>query len=362
MKTGLMHQMTAPLEGIELRWAEPQFSRSKVNKAGDLLVKPGVPPEEASDAQDIVNNWRSAHGLPLTWMVMNLRRLAKAVDANRIVAQRIKRLSSIREKLSREPKMSLAQMQDIGGCRAIVKSVKHVEGLVERFESSRMSHELYAKDDYIATPKDSGYRGVHLKYKYKSEKYPHHCGLRIEIQIRSQLQHTWATAVETVGVFTKQALKSSAGDEEWLRFFALMSAAIAKTENGEPIPNVPRTQRQLIAELRQYEKRLSVLQFLHGYSAAAQIAGSSSKTSDHEYFLLKLDANIGQLEWSGFSKDRAKQAASKYYEVEREIEGKAGMQAVLVSVEKVNTLERAYPNYFLDTRAFAALVSKTLQK
>jgi len=41
------------------------------------------------------------------------------------------------------------------------------------------------------------------------------------------LQHAWATAVEAVGIFTKQALKSNIGDGEWLRLFALMSSEIA---------------------------------------------------------------------------------------------------------------------------------------
>jgi hypothetical protein len=37
--------------------------------------------------------------------------------------------------------------------------------------------------------------------------------LKIEMQLRSQYQHAWATAVETVGTFIGQALKSSIGPE-----------------------------------------------------------------------------------------------------------------------------------------------------
>jgi len=40
----------------------------------------------------------------------------------------------------------------------------------------------------------------------------------IEIQIRSKLQHIWATAVETVGFFTGQAIKSNEGEKEWNDF------------------------------------------------------------------------------------------------------------------------------------------------
>ena len=86
-------------------------------------------------------------------------------------------------------------------------------------------------DDYISAPKASGYRGVHLMYRYKSDKKKTiYNDLKIEMQIRSRYQHAWATAVETVGIFVGQALKTSMGDDRWLRFFALMGSAIAIRE------------------------------------------------------------------------------------------------------------------------------------
>ncbi len=39
------------------------------------------------------------------------------------------------------------------------------------------------------------------------------------MQIRTAVQHSWATAVEVVGAFTAQSLKSSQGNEKWLDFF-----------------------------------------------------------------------------------------------------------------------------------------------
>lgn len=44
------------------------------------------------------------------------------------------------------------------------------------------------------------------------------------------MQHAWATAVETLGFFKKQSLKSSSGDAKWLVFFQLASAAFARVE------------------------------------------------------------------------------------------------------------------------------------
>ncbi|MGH7232681.1 MAG: RelA/SpoT domain-containing protein [Nitrospiraceae bacterium] len=127
-----------------------------------------------------------------------LRRNAELLDSKCLVAQRIKRLSSIDLKLRLLPKLRLSQMQDIGGCRAIVKNVHAVNELVRSYNSQ---HKLDHIDDYIQSPKQSGYRGIHLIYRLLQQKNVAYNGLKVEIQLRSALQHAWATAVETVGTF-----------------------------------------------------------------------------------------------------------------------------------------------------------------
>ena len=57
-------------------------------------------------------------------------------------------------------------------------------------------------------------------YRYSSDKgKKDYNGLLVEIQIRSKLQHLWATAVETVDFFTSQTIKSNQGQKEWVTFF-----------------------------------------------------------------------------------------------------------------------------------------------
>ena len=63
-------------------------------------------------------------------------------------------MSSIQLKLLRYPTMKLAQIQDIGGCRAILSSIKEVDELVAAYlerESRGVKHKLYGTpDDYIS--------------------------------------------------------------------------------------------------------------------------------------------------------------------------------------------------------------------
>ena len=72
-------------------------------------------------------------------------------------------------------------------------------------------------------PKKDGYRSLHIIYEYKSDKCKtDYNGLRVEVQIRSRLQHLWATAVETVDFFTRQAIKFNEGIPDWADFFRLV--------------------------------------------------------------------------------------------------------------------------------------------
>lgn len=145
----------------------------------------GVSLVEFDEALKIINNWRSAHAFPLNAFQIGLRRRVRSVESSALVAQRIKRLSSIQAKLRRLDSMDLARMQDIGGCRAVVSSVRAVDKIMALHKASQMNHRLAGEKDYIRTPAPSGYRGVHLVYAYRSDYSPEFNDLRIEIQVRS---------------------------------------------------------------------------------------------------------------------------------------------------------------------------------
>jgi putative GTP pyrophosphokinase len=197
-------------------WAEPNYSRAKVDAAGEVLSREDAGTAslaEYAEALTVLNNWRSAHSYPLQVLKMTLLTRAKKVNARALIAQRLKRLSSVTVKLSteRNKHMKLSQMQDIGGCRAVmptVRDVRTLESLIETSVTKNPSNrpERVKTYDYIKNPKVDGYRSIHFVFKYRSSSKHRQVynGLRIEIQLRSQLQHAWATAVETVSTFTGQ--------------------------------------------------------------------------------------------------------------------------------------------------------------
>ena len=160
---------------------------------------------DAREALSVLNNWRAAHSFPLNTLQNGLRTRAATVCDTAIVSQRLKRTPSTIAKLRRFPGMKFSRMQDIGGCRAAVDSVEEVEALRQAHLDSRMKHRLVSQKNYIGNPKPSGYRGVHLVYRYRSDRNDTYNGLLIEVQLRSKLQHAWATAVETAGAFLGQS-------------------------------------------------------------------------------------------------------------------------------------------------------------
>lgn len=347
-----------------MAWAVPQFTKSHVDRAGKALVTPGIDQAALEDALLVINNWRGSHSFPLNTMQVSLRRIARQVDKGALVAQRIKRLSSITLKLERFKTMKLSQMQDIGGCRAVVSSVARVEMIAGMYRGGelRHRHHFVRMDDYIQHPQKTGYRGVHFIYRYQSDRKHTYNGLQIEIQVRSQLQHAWATAVETVSTFLDQALKSSQGSDRWLRFFSLMGTAIALREKRPLVPDTPSDPQELRRELRAITNELQVTTKLKGFGDALQTL-PNAQLLNASYYLLTLDPG-GQwgitLAIQPYTKAQLDTATTDYLRVERAMAERPGAEAVLVSVDSLGALRRAYPNYFLDTKVFLEAVEEAI--
>ena len=251
-------------------------------------------------------------------MQMYLRNKSRQVDSKSLVAQRIKRRSSIESKLRRFDWLSLSEMQDLGGCRAVLRSVAYVDRLIDAYQNSRIKHQLLRTDNYIDTPKRSGYRGHHLIYCYFSDKKDTYNDLKIELQLRSTLQHIWATAVETVGAFTEQELKSSQGEKGWLRFFVLMSSVFAQQENRPLVPNTPENHIELLDELKYYAKKLDVISRLAAYRTATRVLSGQSTLTNVRYFLLQLDRVDRKIRVRHFRRSDFHSASEAYLEAEGE--------------------------------------------
>lgn len=339
-------------------WEVPKYSKKQIDKAGrtiaEIFINPNenIPSSEINQAIDILNNWRSSHAYPLEIITNNLRRN----NPTAIVVQRLKRLDSILWKIKRFPSMSLYRMQDLGGCRVIVDSIEDVYKSVNRFKNSKVRHIFKKEDDYIQTPKISGYRSYHMVYQFQSdENETYNKNMLIEIQFRTKLQHIWATAVEMMGIFTKSNLKSSMGDEDILRFFVLVSSLFAKREGTPICLNTPNDNDDLIKEVKDINNKLHLVSRISALSVAINHTNASKEMKGKGYYVLILNYKKKMLRVRGFSTKQVDLATRAYNEIESKND--KNIDAVLVSAHSFNDLREAYPNYFADISEFVAIMN-----
>lgn len=347
-----------------MAWGCPKYSRGEVDRAGDVLIRPTASTPEYENALRVMNNWRSSHSYPLQALKMALVGRSKKLDPSVVVAQRLKRLSSVTAKLQRYPHMKLSQMQDIAGCRAVLPTMQMVDELVDAYQVSYAENptsrsEFVKKFDYVVAPKENGYRSIHLIYRYKnrSENNQVYNGLRVEIQIRTRLQHAWATAVETVSTFTGQALKANGGTDQWKRFFVLMGNAMARRERGKIAQGTFKSRLDSVRELRSLSKKLDAETALLGWNTALKITETGSYAKAH-VFLLVLDTKKLTVGVEGFGRKEVPRATEIYLNAEKENQRFSERQTVLVSVDSIDALRTAYPNYYMNTTEFLDAVRK----
>ena len=349
--------------GAEMAWAIPKHCKIELNQAGNTLVDESASIADHYSATEILSNWRACHNYPINTFKATLHTKLKSFDGDTIIGQRLKRTPSIIDKLRRYPSMRLSQMQDIGGLRAVLSNVSQVNRLQASYKTKRFKHELVNEKDYIETPKPSGYRSVHLVFKYISD-HEHsriYNGLSVELQIRTKLQHAWATAVETMGTFLGQALKASRGEQEWLRFFEATGAAFAILENCPSVPGYENMDKKdIFCKVAEIEQTLHAVHMLNGFSAIlnSSMVAQGSRT----YHLITLDSEKKQVSVAAYPLAQQDKALRDYAAAEVDAKATGGrVDVVLVSAGPLNLLRRAYPNYFLDTHDFVQRIEDIIK-
>lgn len=340
-----------------------RYSRAEINEAARTLTDAASSLDVKVHAAVAINEWRILHQEPISrfWDLLAAR--VWAVEFKSGLAMRLKRMTAMLGKLQRMKSLGreieLWEMQDIGGLRTVVGSPGEAMQLADSLLTASPRFDL-VKDlrrDYIVRPKQSGYRGIHLVYAYRANSGDDRIleGLRIEVQIRTQFQHAWATANEVVGTFRGEALKSSDGHPDWLRFFTLAGTAIAIREGTPCGPNVPLERIAFDAEFAALRGKLNVFHKMSAYNVTMQ-AKDSDLPKNTRFFVLTLDLRRKQLDVKGFVHSEFAQAVDKAFEIEQQHMNDPNFDTVLVSVDGLANLESAYPNYFADTKAFLDIV------
>lgn len=183
-------------------------------------------------AAEIVDSFRIAHSEPLDSVAKELQEL---FPENRNISSRLKRIESIISKLKFQPTLSLERMQDIAGCRIVTDSMPSLQ--VARQEIYK-HFQVIAESNYIETPKDSGYRGIHLII----QRTHFDRILPVEIQLRTSIMHQWAVLVEMMASEMNYDLKRGDGPISLLEALRLISLDLSLMESTEYSGTIPRRQ------------------------------------------------------------------------------------------------------------------------
>lgn len=326
------------------------FSKKQVDKAGDILRKTS----DDEGSLSILSDWRSRHIYPLNQAFKLLQKNTKSIDNLATYGQRLKRISSILYKLERLPTIGLSRMQDIGGCRVILSSSSSLKGLYAKLKKNRAI--LPRHKDYLNLPKEDGYRGIHLIYQLKS-KIAICNGLKIELQLRTKLQHAWATAVEIIDSFENEQLKLARGSKDWTRFFYLVADEFANIEQLPLSSDIKQPER--ISEIKELNNKLNALNKLSGYTIASNIVMDKKMDKVKKFILLKLDTKNRIIHYTPFKDEQ--QAQDQYINEEKLSMNNSYINILLVKESSIKQLLKSYPNYFADSEIFIYQLNMILQ-
>jgi len=188
--------------------------------------EPGEPVKAKLDAFEVVEEFRRGFSYPLAKVNNGLRSFVQQVSEEVLVAQRLKRMPQIIRKLERLPGTQLARMEDVGGCRAVLDSQEQVNKIAEKI--MMRWNVVRGPRDYVTEPKPSGYRAIHLIILRDDH--------RLEVQIRTKGQQTWANVVEKAAAVYRLPLKDEKGPDEVMNWLRLTAENIAYSERRETPP------------------------------------------------------------------------------------------------------------------------------
>jgi hypothetical protein len=346
------------------------YSGKEIIKAGEKLLDVDLITKDSAAylaAMDILSYWRFSHEGPLEIAFKLLQEVAQKKDKSTIFAKRLKRYVSIVAKLRRYEKMKLKNMQDIGGCRAIVANEKRLLQLVRELRKKPQFKGRGGKirsKDYVSNPKQDGYRGYHLIGNFGDGNDQK----SIEIQVRTSLQHDWATALEIVDLFTGQALKSNQGNADWEVFFRYVSEQFAVMESIHLFDTLSKEKKYAIyrevilgnknnieacRRTQEYCSKLNVIARLQAFAYSLDIINARlSEVPVSGYALVEVNTEKKQVRSTLYSDDLNSEAEARYIELEKTAAIKPHLVVALVSTTAVGGIKEAYPNYFADSTDF----------
>ena len=337
----------------------PNYSRSKIEKAGKTISKHNETDKEFMDFIPVVDNWRASHAFPLNEIATIINNVLHGDDSIRFV-QRLKRLESIINKLKKDNNTGLYRMQDLAGCRIIVSNIMVLKKYIDLVKNAlkNSGQKIVREYDYINNPREnSGYRSYHIVVEYVNNNNIEYNGMFVEIQIRTKLENLWATTVEIIDFMMSKTLKAGTGDKIYMEFFKLVSGLFSIEEGTKIVKGISSEKKEIVNRIYEIDKKESIREKLRAYNNALNMFKQVENNQDNVYFLLHIDMRKKILNVTSYTNDAINLAIEEYHNYEK-MKKNNGIDTLLVSGKNFDIIKESYPNYFIDTLQFLNNVGK----
>ncbi|ERT44792.1 MULTISPECIES: RelA/SpoT domain-containing protein [Fusobacterium] len=322
------------------------------------------------------DNFREAHNIIIKLFTIELKKVN--FSKQHLTASRNKRIETIISKLCRPEKPKLDRIHDIAGTRIIFENIKSLEDYIDILENTELVNfkEKINEDknryNYIKNPKSDGYRSIHKVFYYSSnipystlnEKRFNLGNKKIELQLRTRLQHIWATTVEIYDIINKSNIKTGTHNKLETKeglFFKKCSLVFEGIESND-VEKIKININKIFRD----KDLVEIYNRLKGIKNIKNIQLPKTLGSD-EVFILITDLNKGKTTF--FTTDPIEKndkqdtfLINASYRRLEEKNTKGEYILLLLTLGDIKKLKNVYPNYFLNTNEFISILKKYKDK
>ena len=322
------------------------------------------------------DNFREAHNIIIKLFTIELKKVN--FSKQHLTASRNKRIETIISKLCRPEKPKLDRIHDIAGTRIIFENIKSLEDYIDILENTELVNfkEKINEDknryNYIKNPKSDGYRSIHKVFYYSSnipystlnEKRFNLENKKIELQLRTRLQHIWATTVEIYDIINKSNIKTGTHNKLETKeglFFKKCSLVFEGIESND-VEKI----KININEIFRDKDLVEIYNRLKGIKNIKNIQLPKTLGSD-EVFILITDLNKGKTTFFTTEPIEKNDKQDTFlinasYRRLEEKNTKGEYILLLLTLGDIKKLKNVYPNYFLNTNKFISILKKYKDK